>query len=289
MNSVDNATQPAASDFAAYIGRQRTEHDVVAPSQAKAMAALLDRDPERVRAGAPLPEYWHWIYFKPVVRQSRVGKDGHPVRGEFLPPIPLPRRMWAGGRLQFRQPIMIGDEIERRSEILSVEEKSGRSGKLVIVALRHLISNAAGLCVEEQQDLVYCEIPKPDQPSRQQAILPSDVQWKETFVPNAVVLFRFSALTYNGHRIHYDYPYATQVEGYRGLVVHGPLTALLLLEAAKRHMKRAPASYDYRAKGPLFNEEPITLAGRNGNGAREIDVWAAGPTADIALAGRVTW
>ncbi len=287
MNSPDSKTQPKAETLKAYVGRNRIERDVVAASQAQTMAALLDLDPAEFQTGAALPEYWHWIYFKPIVPQSNLGIDGHPRRGTFLPPIELPRRMWAGGRLQFLQPIGIGDEIERKTEILSVEEKDGRSGKLVVLKLRHLISNASGPCVDEQQDLVYCEIPKSDQTSRRQTTPPDDVQWKETFLPNVVILFRYSALTFNNHRIHYDYPYVTQVEGYRGLVVHGPLTALLLLEAAKRHTKKAPISYQYRAIAPLFNDEPITLAGRTKE--TESDVWAIGPTGAVAMQGRVGW
>ena len=277
----------STTSLEAWRGRKKTESDIAAAAQAKAMAALLDRDPEQFRPGVALPEYWHWIYFKPIVPQSSLGTDGHPRRGTFLPPIDLPRRMWAGGRLQFLHPIGIGDDIERETEILSVEEKDGRSGKLVVLKLRHLISNASGPCVDEQQDLVYCEIPKPDQPSRQRTAPPDDVDWKETFMPDAVVLFRFSALTFNNHRIHYDYPYVTQVEGYRGLVVHGPLTALLLLDAATRHATRTPISYEYRAIGPLFNDEPITLAGRTKE--TESEVWAIGPTGTVAMQGRVGW
>jgi 3-methylfumaryl-CoA hydratase len=289
MNSPDNNPERKAETFNAYVGRSRAEHDVVTASQAQAMAALLDRDPAEFRVGVALPEYWHWIYFKPIVPQSNLGTDGHPRRGTFLPPIALPRRMWAGGRLQFLQPIGIDDEIGRRTEILSVKEKDGRSGKLVVLKLRHLISNASGPCVDEQQDLVYCEIPKPDQTSRQPTLPPDDLDWQETFTPNAVILFRFSALTFNSHRIHYDYPYVTQVEGYRGLVVHGPLTALLLLEAAKRHATPAPISYEYRAIGPLFNDEPITLAGRTKTDATESEIWAVGPTGAVAMQGRVGW
>ena len=281
MNSPNNKI------LSAYVGRSRVEHDVVTANQAQAMAALLDRDPTQLQTGAALPEYWHWIYFKPIVPQSDLGTDGHPRCGTFLPPIELPRRMWAGGRLRFLQPIKIGDEIKRETEILSVEEKDGRSGKLVVLKLRHLVSNASGPCVDEQQDLIYCEIAKPDQATRQPTTPPDDVQWKETFVPNAVILFRYSALTFNNHRIHYDYPYVTQVEGYRGLVVHGPLTALLLLEAAKRHATQVPVSYEYRAIGPLFNDEPITLTGRTKE--TETEVWAIGPSGAIAMQGRVNW
>ncbi len=287
MNSLDNKTGLNTETLNAYVGRSRAEHDVVTANQAQAMAALLDRDPAQLQTGAVLPEFWHWIYFKPAVRQSDLGTDGHPRRGEFLPPIELPRRMWAGGRLQFLQSIAIGDEIERKTEIISVEEKQGRSGSLVVLKLRHLISNETGPCVDEQQDLVYCEIPKSDRLPSQQTVQLDDIDWQEIFAADAVILFRFSALTFNSHRIHYDYPYVTQVEGYRSLVVHGPLTALLLLEVAKRHAKTAPASYEYRALGPLFNDEPITLAGRTKRS--ETEVWAVGATGSVAMQGRIGW
>jgi 3-methylfumaryl-CoA hydratase len=249
---------------------------------------LLDRDPEQYSAGTVLPEFWHWLYFNPAVPRSRVGEDGHELRGDFFPAVSLPRRMWAGGRLRFRKPIVIGDEIERLSEILSVQHKRGRSGELVLVTVRYVISGKTGVCVEEEQDVVYCEIPKSDSPPQPQAVLPEDCDWRDRFLPDAVVLFRYSALMYNAHRIHYDYPFTTQVEGYRGLLVHGPLTALLLLDAAKRHLRRPPASFEYRGTAALFCDEPITLAGRS-NGVRDTEVWAAGPGGTIAMRARVAW
>ncbi|MFQ5995022.1 MAG: MaoC family dehydratase N-terminal domain-containing protein [Acidiferrobacterales bacterium] len=270
-----------------YVGRRRTEHDTVVPSQAQAMAALLDRDPSPYSAGAPLPEFWHWIYFKSIVRRSRLGEDGHQHRGDFLPPVELPRRMWAGGRLQFHNPIIIGEEIERTSEIISVDKKSGRSGELVVITVKHVISSAHEACVKEEQDIVYCEIPRSDQPGPQ-TLAPTEVNWKETFLPDAIVLFYYSALMFNAHRIHYDYPFTTQVEGYRGLLVHGPLTGLLLLDAATRYEHRMPASYAYRGAAPLFCDEPITLAGIN-TANDDTQVWASGPDGVIAMEARVIW
>ncbi|MFQ5935379.1 MAG: MaoC family dehydratase N-terminal domain-containing protein [Acidiferrobacterales bacterium] len=272
-----------------WVGRSRTEHDVVVPSQAQAMAAVLDRDPTEFQQGTPLPDFWHWVYFRPAVPRSRLGDDGHEVRGDFLPPVELPRRMWAGGFLRFLSPITIGTEIERTSEVVSVEEKQGRSGALVLVTVRHVINSAGRPCVEEEQDLVYCEIPKAGQRSRQLQTLANNVKWKDTFLPDAVTLFRYSALLFNAHRIHYDYPFTTQIEGYRGLVVHGPLTALLLLDAAKRHTRRNPTAYRYRGLAPLFSDEPITLAGRDASDGRETEVWACGPGEAVSMHARVTW
>ena len=253
------------------------------------MAATLDLEPNAFHKGAVLPEFWHWIYFRHPVRRSRLGEDGHELRGDFLPPVELPRRMWAGGRLQFHKPIIVGENIERTSEILSVEEKHGRSGELLLVTVKHTLSSVGGPCVDEEQDLVYCEIPPPGQPLRQQPALPSHVDWKDSFMPDAVTLFRYSALMFNAHRIHFDHPFTTEVEGYRGLVVHGPLTATLLLEAAKRHAQRGLAAYSYRGVAPLFNDELVTLAGRDVAEADQTELWAAGPEGTIAMRAFVSW
>jgi 3-methylfumaryl-CoA hydratase len=254
-----------------------------------AMAATLDLDPNAFAKGAALPEFWHWVYFMHPVRHSRLGEDGHELRGDFMPPVELPRRMWAGGRVRFLRPIVIGATIDRTSEIISIDQKHGRSGPLVLTTVRHTIGDAGGPCVEEEQDIVYCEIPKSDKSPRQQATLPVDVQWQETFLPDAVTLFRYSALMFNAHRIHFDYPFTTEVEGYRGLLVHGPLTATVLLQAAKRNVQRELASFRYRGLAPLFNDELITLAGRNTKQKNETELWAAGPSGMIAMQGAVSW
>jgi 3-methylfumaryl-CoA hydratase len=276
-------------ELKAWIGRREARRDSAVLSQAQAMAALLDQDPQKLQVGTLLPEFWHWIYFRPTVPRSRLGEDGHELRGDFMPPVELPRRMWAGGRVRFLRPIVIGASIERASEIISIDEKHGRSGPLVLTTVRHIISDAGGPCVEEEQDIVYCEIPKSNESTRQQEILPVDVQWRETFLPDAVTLFRYSALMFNAHRIHFDYPFTTEVEGYRGLLVHGPLTATLLLEAAKRNVQRELASFRYRGLAPLFNNELITLAGSNTKQEDETELWAADLNGVIAMQGAVSW
>lgn len=278
-----------ATDLSKWIGRKRTERDVAAPNQAMAMAATLDLDPDAFGKGAVLPEFWHWIYFMHPVRRSRLGEDGHELRGDFMPPVELPRRMWAGGRVRFFRPIIIGATIDRTSEIISIDQKHGRSGPLVLTTVRHIIGDGGGPCVEEEQDIVYCEIPKSDQAPHQQATLPTNVQWRETFLPDVVTLFRYSALMFNAHRIHFDYPFTTDVEGYRGLLVHGPLTATLLLEAAKRNVQRELATFRYRGLAPLFNDELITLAGSNAEQKNETELWAAGPSGVVAMQGAVSW
>ncbi len=273
------------TDLSAWIGRKRIEHDVAAVGQAQAMTALLDGDPQALVIGSPLPEFWHWIYFNAAVPRSQLGVDGHERRGEFLPPVQLPRRMWAGGRVRFLRPIALGQKIRRESEIVSIDRKHGRSGELVLVSVRHTIHDSEGICVQEEQDLVYCEIARAG--GALPPPVPSEIDWREQFLPDAVTLFRYSALTFNAHRIHYDHRFTTETEGYRAVVVHGPLTALLLLEAAKRHGHRAPQAYRYRGRAPLFVDEPITLAGKAGDG--EIMLWATGPQGTIAMEASVIW
>ncbi len=252
--------------------RTTVRTDILGPWPSQAMAALLDRDPGTLAEGDPLPLGWHWLHFRNPVRASGLGPDGHERRGTFMPEIDLPRRMWAGGTLRALRPVRIGARAELRSGVREVEEKRGKSGRLVFVTVDHTLLQDGHACVEEKQVMVYREAasPRPAGP-RRPAVPPRPVAppgtppaaaWTETFVPTPVTLFQFSALTYNGHRIHYDQPYVTGKEGYRGLLVHGPLTALLLLDAAGRHCEAAVSSFRYRALAPLFVDEPITLVGR---------------------------
>lgn len=272
-----------------WVGRERIEEDVITLATARGMVALLDRDPDAVGEGWPLPECWHWLYFKPLAPRSELGEEGHARRGGFLPPVPLRRRMWAGGRLRFLRPLAVGDRVTRRSRILSVTEKEGRTGRLVFVIVGHVVDGPAGPAVEEEQDLVYREAPRPGEPLPEGEDPPGEATWAEPFLPDAVTLFRFSALTFNAHRIHYDHPYATQVEGYPALLVHGPLIALLMLDAAKRHRGRPPAAFAYRGVAPLFNDEPFTLCGLPAGDGEQAEVWAAGRSGRVAMRGTVDW
>ncbi len=251
------------------------------------MMALLDRDPTALRLGDALPPCWHWLYLHSSIKRSEVGVDGHPRRGGWLPPILLTRRLWAGSRLRFSAPLRLGQSAERRSEVRAIEEKKGRSGDLVFVRVRHTITGPSGLLVDEDQDLVFRDPPAEDAP-RPGEPLPAESDWEERFEPDAPTLFRFSAITMNGHRVHYDFPYATGLEGYRGLLVHAPLTALLLLDAAGRRISAPVASFQFQARSPLFNGEPVTLLGRATNAA-ETAVWAGGPDGSIAVQGTVGW
>lgn len=238
-------------DFSAWLGRKERRVERLEPLQSNALLAALGKEPIGADATA-LPALHHWLYFWDVRPPSELGTDGHPAKGGFLPPIPLPRRMWAGGRLQFEGELRFGDEVERMSRIAAIETKEGRSGTLVFVAVEHRLTGSNGARLLEEQDLVYRE------PSATPAPLPAplagapDCDHHETLAPDSVLLFRYSALTMNGHRIHYDRPYATREEGYAGLVVHGPLQATLLADLATRRLGGSLRSFSFRGQSPAF-------------------------------------
>ncbi len=268
-----------------WIGRTDDAVDLAARSSIRLMLATLDdpADPAAVRVVPPL---WHWLYFLPGERQSGLGPDGHPSRGGFLPPVALPRRMWAGGRLTFLRELAVGSEIRRRSRIAQVEAKAGRSGQLVFVTVVHEIADAQGqLAIREEQDIVYREAPVPGARAPEPPAAPTDEQFAREIAPDPVLLMRYSALTFNGHRIHYDRPYAQAEEGYPGLVVHGPMIATLLLENLRRERPQARiASFEFKAVSPLFDTAPFTVAGRiEGDAAR---LWARGPQGQLAMQAR---
>jgi 3-methylfumaryl-CoA hydratase len=242
------------------------------------MLALLDRSPDALCEGDLLPLGWHWLYAHSLVKRSEWGRDGHARLGTFLPAIPNSRRMWAGGSMRFLQPLLIGNQVEHRSKILSIEEKEGRSGKFLLVRVGHQISSPRGLAVDEVQNLVYLPVDAPSSSSVPSVPSVPSV-WKEVLTTDPVLLFYFSALTMNGHRIHYDHPYTTQTEGYPGLLVHAPLTALLLLDAAQRHNAKPVTEFKYRATSPLYCGDTMTLAG-NDNGT---EVWCLRPDGAVAM------
>ena len=277
--------------FRDWVGRQRQEHDMVTEWPVRAMHATLDREAAEPAVGDELPPAWHWLYFLEARRASEIARDGHPERGDFLPPVPLPRRMWAGGRIEWKAPLCIGDRATRLSEIVSVEPKSGRTGTLVFVTVRHTISTAAGISIIEEHDIVYREAARPGDPLPAARPGPASPPWTRTQVPDEVMLFRYSALTFNGHRIHYDSPYATGVEGYPGLIVHGPLQATLMLDLADAHA--APglklSRFEYRALAPTFGGLPLTINGIPSADARAAQVWAAGPDGGQTMAGTATY
>jgi 3-methylfumaryl-CoA hydratase len=256
-----------------WIGKTERRTDRVTPVPVMALAALLDRDGGTPQAGDPLPFLWHWLYFLPIARQSELGRDGHPARGGFLPPVPLARRMWAGSRLEFHRPLRIGEAISRTSTILDVGAKHGRAGALVFVRVRHDVSDGEGLLLIEEHDIVYRDAPKPDAPPAN-VPAPVDYPWRREIHPDPVMLFRYSALTFNGHRIHYDQPYATQVEGYPGLVVHGPLIATLLLDLLLRQRPEADVSgFSFRAMRPLYDTASFLICGEPSDDGKAAKLW----------------
>src|SRR5947209_18265615 len=248
-----------------WIGHTTSERDVITQRLAEELRVTLDHDGPPFRDGDACPPAIHWCLAPPMVPQSRLGPDGHPARGDFLPPVPLPRRMSAAGRPEFFDPLRVGDRVERHSKIADVNIKEGRSGRLCFVAVDHEISTPRGLALKERHDIVYRDAAsadaKPNAPAREEA--PRQAQWSETKVADAVMLFRYSALTFNGHRIHYDRQYVTQIEGYPGLIVHGPLQATLLMDLLRREMPGADvASFRFKAVRPTFDLNAFHVSGQ---------------------------
>jgi 3-methylfumaryl-CoA hydratase len=262
-----------------WIGRTETRTDEVTRAPLMALAATVDRDDPPPQPGDAVPPLSHWLYFLPVDRQSELGPDGHAERGGFLPPVPLPRRMWAGTRFVFHQPLRVGDRLTRTSRIDDVRLKEGRTGPLVFVLVRHEIRNDAGLAVSEEHDIVYRG---PTAGAADPPAAAADHVWERTIHPDDVLLFRFSALTFNGHRIHYDRRYATETEGYPGLVVHGPLIATLLLDLLRRNMAKAQiAQFAFRAVSPLFDTSAFSVCGKPAGDV--VKLWAKSPSGALAM------
>lgn len=257
-----------------WVGKTTESQDEITAYPVKALAATLDyEDPAPVRGDAIAP-LWHWLYFLPLHRQSELGADGHASRGGFLPPVPLPRRMWAGGRLRFHQPLRVGDAASKVSTILDVNAKTGRSGTLAFVTVEHKYYGSEGLAVTEEHDIVYRENASPNAPAPEPVPAPQDEEWVHEVVPDPVMLFRFSALTFNGHRIHYDKQYVTTVEHYPDLIVHGPLQALLLLELVRQNVPDAVVkSFSFRGVRPTFVPQRIFVCGKRSEDGKSVELW----------------
>ena len=238
------------------------------------MAALLDRDLGEATPDQTLPPLWHWSLFQQPVRQSLIGPDGHPRRGGFMPPVALPRRMFAGARTEWHGQLRLGEEATRTQTITSVVPKSGRSGELVFVTVRHEISGSTGLAIVEEQDIVYREQgPAVALPTDKRPVPAADWERIETVTPDAVMLFRFSCATGNSHRIHYDAPYATREEGYPGLVIHGPLLAILLADLCRRQRTgTALKRFTFQAKRPAFLGTALHCCLRQGDGGTKLAI-----------------
>ena len=268
-----------------WVGRKESRTDTITAWPVAALSATLDRKDPEPRPGDALPPGWHWLYFLEAKPASELGPDGHPKRGGFLPPVPLPRRMWAGGRIEFARPLHIGDAIRRDSEIVAVETKHGRSGDLVFVTVRHTISAGGEAAVREEHDIVYRDAAKPGEPPPQAKAAPANAVWQRSLLGDPVLLFRYSALTFNGHRIHYDLDYVRNEEHYPGLIVHGPLQTTLLLDLCRRHEQRPVQRLEYRALHPVFHTERFTVNGNPGADRATAELWTANAAGNYAMTG----
>lgn len=263
----DTTDTPVA--LAQWIGRTQTITDPISAVPARQMAAALD-DAARMRdpAGSPLPAGWHWLYFNPMEVQSRLGEDGHPARGDFLPPVALPRRMWAGSRLFWTRAFTVCTAVDKTSEIIKVSRKSGRSGEMLFVTVAHTYADVQGPLLREEHDIVYRES-----------------------ASDAVMLFRYSAATFNGHRMHYDLDYCRHVESYPGLVVHGPLIATLLLGYVEKDIapQRGIRSFEFQATRPTFDLGGFHLHASVQDGdADTLRVWATNHLGEVGIYGVIT-
>jgi 3-methylfumaryl-CoA hydratase len=274
-------------DLSAWIGRAQAVTETVGAGPARGLIATLQSRATDPRPDEAVPLLSHWLYCLNATPLADTGPDGHAQRGEFIPPVPLPRRMWAGSEIQFHRPLRIGMELVRRSTIADIAEKRGRSGALVFLQVNHDYHNADGPILGERQTIVYRapaagSVPAPPEPA------PADPQWRRRVAPDPVLLFRYSALTFNSHRIHYDRGYALDVEGYPGLVVHGPLIATLLLhELVAPAPERQIATYRFRAVRPIFDTAPFDICGSLiDDGA---DLFAADGTGTLCMSATATF
>ncbi len=271
----------------AWIGRSHETEDTIDVGRARALQAALDDPADPLGPGDPLPPLWHWLYFWTLAPASALGAEGHPARGGFLPPIEAPRRMWAGSRVRFFEPLPLGANARQRLEIADVRLKEGRSGRLVFVTVRHQVATAEDLCIEEEQDLLFRDEPQPGETARPGEPAPEPAPWRRAVAPDPVLLFRYSALTFNGHRIHYDLKFATEDEGYPGLVVHGPLLATLMVDLVRRERPKARvAAFEFRAERPVFDIAPFMVAGAPAPDGKSAELWVTDADGCYASRGR---
>jgi 3-methylfumaryl-CoA hydratase len=273
-----------------WIGRTQTVEDLAAPFPVRALIATFDEKDPDPKNGDVLPPLWHWLYFLDAAPQSKLGPDGHAERGDFLPPVPLPRRMWAGSRFTFDgKPLRVGQTIRRASTIKSVEPKQGSTGAMVFVTVEHRVSGPDGHAFVEEHDIVYREAAKPGEKQREPKPAPADATWSKTIEATPPLLFRFSALTFNGHRIHYDQPYVTGTEGYPGLIVHGPMMGMVQIELARRsNPDRTPRSFEFRALSPVYAGSAFSVhARREADGS--VVTWIADRNGGLSQTGKATF
>jgi 3-methylfumaryl-CoA hydratase len=266
-----------------WIGEKETAIDYVTVPTVHRLSALLDRDDPFPKMGDVLPIGWHAILFPRVVRQSQIGPDGHPARGDFLPPIPLPRRMFAGKTVTFASDLRVGDEVRRESTIQDVELKQGRTGEMIFLTVKTDILSPRGLAITELQKIVYREAPDPSAKPTPPQAPPGKPLWEKKLTPDTVMLFRFSALTFNGHRIHYDLPYVTKEEGYPGLIVNGNLTTLMMFEIAREHAGRRIVRFSSRNVSPLFVGRQLHVCGMPVEPGKSVKLWVTNDQGGVAL------
>ena len=266
-----------------WIGARETAIDYVTAPLVHRVNAMLDRDEPFPKVGDRFPIGWHAFLFPRIARQSQIGADGHPERGDFLPPVPLPRRMFAGKRVWFHGHLLVGDEVRRESEIQNVEVKRGRTGQMVFVTVKTDMLSPRGLAITEEQKIVYREAPDPKTPPPPPQSAPEKPAWKTIIKPDPVLLFRYSALTFNGHRIHYDLSYVTQVEGYPGLIVNGGLSTLLVFELAREQGPSPIKFFSSRNVKPLFVGNDLHICGAPAVDGKTAKLWVTNHEGALAL------
>lgn len=268
-----------------WIGRKETRSEAVTSTVAERFNATFDRSGESA-VGSVAPMLIHLCLALPAVSTSDLGPDGHPERGGFLPPVPLPRRMWAGGAFRFEATIRVGDMLTRHSEIADVVLKEGRSGTLCFVTIEHKFETNDRLAVTERHDIVYRGADASGGNSKSTTPAPKG-QYRRVIHPSPVLLFRYSALTFNGHRIHYDGPYVRDVENYPGLIVHGPMQATMLVHFAESIYGKPPTRFDFRNLSPIFDDADFTInAAEDGDGLK---LWTAYVDGPLAMEARAEW
>ncbi len=283
-----NQTNLDADYLRQWIGNKESIEETISAEPLHRMAATLDQAPRIIVDGEAVPALWHWAYFLTPIRASELGRDGHAALGEFMPPVPLPRRMWAGGQLKFNAPLRVGETARRESSVRDVRLKQGRTGKLCFVEVEHCIFVGDDLRFSEIHNIVYRDVKQADEKNVWPPEAPGDAQWTREVVPDSTLLFRYSALTFNGHRIHYDLDFCRDEEGYPGLVFHGPLTATMLLQLAmEQNPKQSLAGYEFRAYSPLFDNARFSLNGKMDGG--NAVMWATNPDNGLAMKATVSF
>ena len=277
-----NQAELSAEYLRQWIGKQEIIEETISAGPLRRMRATLDCESETINDGEVIPPLWHWAYFLSLVRASELGRDGHAALGDLMPLVPLPRRTWAGGKITINDTIRVGETARRESTVRDVQLKQGRTGKLCFVEVEHSFFVGKDLRFSEIHNIVYRDVKQPEEDEILPPVSPNDAQWTREVIPDSILLFRYSALTFNGHRIHYDLDFCRDQEGYPGLVFHGPLTATLLLQLAGEHNPgKALEEYEFRAYSPLFDNAPFTFNGKMDGPVAEL--WASNADGRLAM------